>query len=354
MKSEWKECLLGDIITFQRGYDLPRNRMTGTGYPVVGSNGVIGYHSEYNVTAPCITVGRSGNVGNPHMIKGAAWAHNTTLFIKGYGNADPCFVFYFLKTLNLDFFAGGSAVPTLNRNHIHSLNVRVPSLATQRKIAAVLSSLDDKIETNNAICRNLEEQADALFADKFVIFGDFEARIPDAWQPVPLSRIADVTSGKRPPMKQAIASAEGSVPLLGASAIMGYTNRILYDSRMLVIGRVGTHGVVQRVDFPCWPSDNTLVVSSSYYEFVYQVLKRMDYRALNRGSTQPLITQSDVLKEQILLPDSHSLDEYEACAGALMQMCDELKRQNSHLAALRDTLLPRLMSGELDVSAVKL
>lgn len=283
---------------------------------------------------------------------------NDVLVFTPHEGVNPTFLYYVLS--QDDFFAyatktaKGTKMPRGDKKAIMDFIVPLIPLEPQRKIAAVLSSLDDKIETNNAICRNLEELADVLFADRFVNFGDFEGRIPDAWQLVPLSRIADVTSGKRPPMKQTVASAEVSVPLLGASAIMGYTNRILYDSRMLVIGRVGTHGVVQRVDYPCWPSDNTLVVSSSYYEFVYQSLKRIDYRALNRGSTQPLITQSDVLKEQILLPDSHSLNEYEACAGALMQMRDELKRQNSHLAALRDTLLPRLMSGELDVSAVKL
>lgn len=303
-----------------------------------------------------IIISARGTVGELAMLRREMAFNQSCFGLRAKPVVDSHYLYYLLKVkiAELHNLSHGSVFDTITKDTFKNLACSLPSLATQRKIAAVLSSLDDKIETNHAICRNLEEQADVLFADRFVNFCDSEARIPDAWQLVPLSSIANVTSGKRPPMKQTIASVDVSVPLLGASAIMGYTNRILYDSRMLVIGRVGTHGVVQRVDYPCWPSDNTLVVFSSYYEFVYQVLKRMDYRALNRGSTQPLITQSDVLKEQILLPDSHSLNEYEACAGALMRMSDELKRQNSHLAALRDTLLPRLMSGEEDVSSVKL
>jgi len=75
---------------------------------------------------------------------------------------------------------------------------------------------------------------------------------------------------------------------------MGYVNEALYNEPIIVIGRVGTHGIVQRFNTQCWPSDNTLVIKSNHYEFAYQILKGIDYRALNRGSTQPLITQTDI------------------------------------------------------------
>ena len=153
--AEWKECLLGDLITFQRGHDLSKSKMSGNGYPVVGSNGIIGFHNEYTTEYPSITVGRSGNVGKPYIVYGRSWSHNTSLYIKEFKGTDPIFIYYFLQTLDLGNYAGGSAVPTLNRNHIHSLNVRVPAdVSTQEKIANTLKALDDKIDKNTDINKN--------------------------------------------------------------------------------------------------------------------------------------------------------------------------------------------------------
>ena len=96
---------------------------------------------------------------NHFYIKGGSWSHNTSLYIKEYKNVDPIFIYYFLKTLNLENYAGGSAVPTLNRNHIHTLEVQVPcDIADQYRIASILSTLDDKIEGNLKINENLSSK----------------------------------------------------------------------------------------------------------------------------------------------------------------------------------------------------
>mgnify|MGYP001022902449 CR=1 FL=1 len=151
----WKDCHLGDILTFQRGHDLPKKQMVSGEYPVVGSNGVIGYHNEYTTEAPSITIGRSGNTGNPFIVYGRSWSHNTTLYIKAFKDSDPVYVYYLLKTLNLGNFAGGSAVPTLNRNHIHNLDISVPPLPGQVEIGRTLRALDDKIANNSKINHHL-------------------------------------------------------------------------------------------------------------------------------------------------------------------------------------------------------
>jgi len=138
-------------LTFQRGHDLPKTAMIYGEYPVVASNGVIGYHNEYTTEAPSITIGRSGNTGKPYIVEGRSWSHNTTLYIKEFKDSDPHFVYYLLKTLDLENFTGGSAVPTLNRNHIHVLNVSVPDIHEQHIIATTLLCLDDKIAVNNKL-----------------------------------------------------------------------------------------------------------------------------------------------------------------------------------------------------------
>ena len=135
---------------------------------------------------------------------------------------------------------------------------------------------------------------------------------------------------------------------------MGFTSESNHTDKILVIGRVGTHGVVQRFNTSCWTSDNTLVITSALYEYTYQILQRIDYHAMNRGSTQPLITQGDMNKIAILIPDRQTLDDFEALVGQLMLQYEANLLENTKLSELRDALLPRLMSGELDVSDIDL
>ena len=133
---------------------------------------------------------------------------------------------------------------------------------------------------------------------------------------------------------------------------MGYTKEYLYDEDILIIGRVGTHGVVQRVNYPCFPSDNTFVIKSKYYGFVYQLLKRIDYDSLNTGSTQPLITQKSLKTVNVVLPDENSLSEFENISKVFFDKIYLNQNEITSLTKLRDTLIPKLMSGEIDVSKI--
>ena len=156
---KWIKCTLGDILNFRRGHDLPKTSMQAGIIPVAGSNGVIGYHNECTPISPCITIGRSGNVGTPYIYD-RCWAHNTVLYIDDYKGNYPKYLYYLLKTLPLSSFGGGSAVPTLNRNHIHPLEILFcRDLDEQKRIANLLSKIDDKIELNRRINDNLISSA---------------------------------------------------------------------------------------------------------------------------------------------------------------------------------------------------
>ena len=241
---------------------------------------------------------------------------------------------------------------------VATLPVNLPPLPIQRKIASILSALDDKIETNNAICRNLEEQAMALYKSWFVDFEPFQNQdfintaigiIPSDWTVGKLGSIANIVTGKRPKRKTADKNEHDNVPILGASGIMGYTNESMYRSKILVIGRVGTLGVVQRVEKDCWPSDNALVIQSPYYEYVKQVLVRFDYLSINRGSTQPLITQTDIKNICVIIPPQYILKQFEYRVGKCMNLYSLLLDETKKLEEMREALLPKLMSGELTV-----
>lgn len=174
------------------------------------------------------------------------------------------------------------------------------------------------------------------------------------WKKGTLSDIAEISSGKRPLIKSATVTEESKIPLVGAASVMGFTSEPNHTDRILVTGRVGTHGIIQRFNSPCWASDNTLVITSGYYEYVYQILQRIDYHSMNRGSTQPLITQGDMSKVSVRIPDDKTLENFETLAGTLMKQHEANQLENKKLAIIRDTLLSKLMSGELDVSEIDL
>lgn len=271
-------------------------------------------------------------------------------------NNNQSYLFYLLRFYMQDLLnkESGTVFGSVNRNDIQNLEINIPSGNTQKQIASILSALDNKIELNNRINENLELQAQAIFKSWFVDFEPFGGVMPENWKIGSLSDIADVLSGKRPPMKQNNKTEDVDIPLVGAAAIMGYTNKFNHDDKILVIGRVGTHGIVQRFDYPCWTSDNTLVIKSNCYEYIYQILKLIDYKAINRGSTQPLITQGDLKKTEIIIPSKECLQKYEDVVGSLMYRYSQNRIENEKLALLRDTLLPKLMNGEIDVSEVKI
>lgn len=201
---------------FKRGYDLPKaDRLDGE-FPILASNGITGFHNDFKVKGPGIVTGRSGTLGEVIFINGDFWPLNTTLYGKEFHGNDIKFVYYFLKTLHLENYNSGSSVPTLNRNHIHSLPVKIPCKHEQYKIGLTLSSLDDKIELNKAINKNLEEMAQALFKHWFIDFefpnedgepykssgGEFEESelgfIPKGWRYGKATDVFDIGSGGRP------------------------------------------------------------------------------------------------------------------------------------------------------------
>ena len=133
---------------------------------------------------------------------------------------------------------------------------------------------------------------------------------------------------------------------------MGYVSEPLYSTPILLTGRVGTLGSVFRIATPCWPSDNTLVVITREkiaIEFLYLQMKRFDYDALNRGSTQPLLTQTDLSGQQVPLPSNSLLSEFHKHVSTYLAKLDESMNESRTLAALRDALLPKLIRGEIRV-----
>lgn len=209
---------------------------------------------------------------------------------------------------------------------------------------------------------NLEEQAKTIFKSWFVDFEPFQdggfvdsehGQIPIGWRIGTFGEIANISSGKRPSKKSVLKSEECMFPLIGASCVMGFTCSYLYDTPIIVTGRVGTHGIIQYFDEKCWPSDNTLVIQSKFLNFAYQYLHTVDFTTLNRGSTQPLIIQSDIKKQSCLIAPEYVMLNFEEKLQSIRVLIQNNLCENYKLAQLRDALLPKLMSGEIEVSEVE-
>ncbi len=249
---------------------------------------------------------------------------------------------------------GSASQANISTKLIESVDIDLPERIIQDKIVEWLDSISEKIEINKKINENLEQQVSVLYNSWFEDFELTNGVCPENWCFQELSTIADIASGKRPPVKSEVCNQETPFSIVGAASVMGFTSEANHTDKILVTGRVGTHGVIQRFNTPCWTSDNTLVITSPYYEFTNQILHRIDYSSMNRGSTQPLITQGDMKKIVVLVPDEDTLAKFEEFAGSLMAKWEVNSKENVKLASLRDTLLPRLMSGELDVSDIEL
>lgn len=387
--AEWKECLLGDLITFQRGHDLAKSKMSGNGYPVVGSNGIIGFHNEYTTEYPSITVGRSGNVGKPYIVYGRSWSHNTSLYIKEFKGTDPVFIYYFLQTLDLGNYAGGSAVPTLNRNHIHSLSVRVPAdISTQEKIANTLKVLDDKIDKNTDINKNLAKQIKTICIAWLSDYAPFGGILPDNWSKTPLSSIADFVSGysyKGAELTESnIAMAtiknfnrkggfklDGYKEIIPSNKLKDAQHAELFDTLVAhtdltqnaevignaepVMSKSGYSDIVFSMDLvKVVPKNNHI---SKF--LIAAILQDKKFKAhclgYVNGTTVLHLSKKALPEYQLYLPnDLSALKPLDELVTALYLQISANIEEITKLETLRDTLLPKLMSGDLDVSDIDL
>jgi len=364
----WISTTLGDIITLNYGKSLPERKRKPGKIPVYGSNGITGYHDKALISGPGIIVGRKGTSGAVHYCKADYFPIDTTFYITPSEDYDLRFIFYKLQTLELDKLNFDSAVPGLNRNVAYSVSIKIPQKEEQKKIASILSALDDKIELNHQMNRTLEEMAQAIFKSWFVDFepfqnGEFEyndelqKEIPKGWDVGQISDIAKVTSGKRPSVVYENEFPESPIPVYGGSGVMGYTLEPLFPVPILITGRVGTLGKIYRANPPSWPSDNTLVVivkNKAHFEFLYFLLKRIKLESLNRGTSNPLITQGDIKRQKVVLPPEDKINSFSLMCHSLFEQCDSNDRESYKLAKIRDVLLPKLLSGEIRVDDLKM
>ena len=360
--NEWKEYKLGEIVTFQRGHDLPKDKMIDGGIPVAGSNGIIGYHNQFTKEGPGVTIGRSGNIGIPHYYPNAYWAHNTVLYIVDFKGNDAKFMYYLLKTFDFTQLNTGSAVPSLNRNHIHELPVSIPDVSTQRRLASILSSLDDMIDLLHRENATLEQMAETLFRQWFVVETKEEEIV--------LGDVIKTTSGGTPSRKHSEYYDNGTVywvkskeldgsfissteELITEEAVANSSAKMLPEKSVLIAmygATVGEYGILSE-PMTCNQAVCALIPNESYpytYLYVWTALMKEEFINLASGAAQQNISQ-DLIKQQIVCGNIDRIKQYDEIVRSYFEKMENNQKQIQTLIQTRDGLLPKLMSNEINI-----
>ena len=161
-KDSWPIGRVEDLFILQRGFDLPIQKRIDGIYPIYTSSGMSGRHSEFKVKGPGVTTGRSGVLGNVYYIQEDFWPLNTSLFVKDFKNSSPLHAYFTLKTIDLNNFNAGSAVPTLNRNHVHDLSIEIPPIKLIHEFDKLIKPFFKKLNSNQTQINHLTTLRDTL------------------------------------------------------------------------------------------------------------------------------------------------------------------------------------------------
>ena len=284
---------------------------------------------------------------------------------------NPNFLFQYIRCekfkQTLINYAHGSTQPTIPMSTIRDIPVDIPDdLEKQGKIAAILSILDEKIAINRAINDNLEQQAKALYKDWFLDFSPFssDGTLPEGWRIGTVGDIIQLHDSKRVPLSGTERSKMAKLyPYYGATSLMDYVDNYLFDGIYLLLGEDGT--VVDNLGFPIlqyvygrfWVNNHAHIITGKEgfsVEELYLFFGLTNIKSIVTGAVQQKVSQQNLKKVPAIIPSSTALSSFDELIQPIFSQIRNLRDENARLTSLRDTLLPKLMSGELDVSAVEL
>ncbi len=400
MSSEWIESTLGEFVRLQRGHDLTASEQQPGAVPIMGSAGPNGTHNEALAKGPGVVIGRSGaSAGRVHFTEVDYWPHNTCLYVTDFLGNNPRFAYYLLQTFDLAAFNSGSAQPSLNRNFLYSIPLKIPRPVEQDGIVDVLKSLDDRITLLRETNATLEAIAQALFKSWFVDFDPVRAKMegrtpegmaeataalfPDGFE---TSELGEVPRGWRVmPVGDAIEAVGGATPDTKNEAfweppvhcwtspkdLSGIAAPVLLDTERKVsnqgLAKIGSGllppgtllmssrapiGYLALAQVPLAINQGYIAMLPGgllpplyMYFWCRQNMDGIKGRA--NGSTFMEISKKAFRPIPVLVPSPELMNAFTATADALFARLTANEQQAQTLSTLRNTLLPRLISGQL-------
>jgi type I restriction enzyme S subunit len=382
---QWFELTIGDLLTLEYGKGLSQSKRKAGQYPVIGSGGIVGYNDEPLVKGPGIVVGRKGSIGTVYYEKSDFFPIDTVFYARLRSpEYDIKFVYYLLLTLNLSTLNSDAAVPGLNRHLAHRQKCKIPPLPTQRKIAAILSAYDDLIENNTRRIRILEEMVQMIYREWFVNFrfpGHEKVKmveselglIPEGWEVKPIGEVVETLGGGTPSTKNPEYWEGGDVTWFIPSDLTKSGNMFISDSEKKIT-RLGLEKSSARV-FPaysvmmtsratigvvaintkqactnqgfitCIPNER--VSAHQIYFWIKDNLEKIT--SIASGATYKEINRTEFRSLSITVPDIQTTRRFIELTEPIGTQIENLLNKNANLHRTRDLLLPKLISGEVDI-----
>ena len=382
---EWKTEQLGNLITIKYGKD--HKKLKDGPFPVYGSGGIMRFVDTAIYNKPSLLLPRKGSLNNIMFTDKPFWTVDTMFWsIIDESKIEPKFLYYAMCKKNLVALNVGTSVPSLTVPVLEDVSIPYPPIPIQKKIAGILSALDAKIENNNKINANLEAQAEALFKSWFVDFTPFKDQpfvdselgpIPQGWK---VEKINDldlyitdfVSNGSFASLKQNVTLysdenyaffirntdlKEGRFrAYVDKSSYFFLKKSVLHGGEIIIsnVGDVGSVNLCPKLNKPMTLGNNIIMLKSedeATHNFLY-ILFKWSYgksliKSITGGSAQPKFNKGDFKSLKIIMPTGKKLSDFNLIASSLLKKIEEFKEENQRLAALRDTLLPKLMSGEI-------
>lgn len=376
-----EDLRLDDLITLQRGFDITVKEQKSGTVPVISSGGISSYHNEFKVQGPGVVIGRKGTLGKVFYSPENYWPHDTSLWVKDFKGNDPKFIYYLLQVLHFEKFDAGAANPTLNRNHIHSLKLKVPKQQYRSTIASVLSSYDELIENNNQRIKLLEEMAEEIYKEWFVRFRfpghervKFINGLPEGWE---YKRVDEFNSFKMSEAK--LKKFNGTKTYLATADISGidisssgeqidWENKpsraqLVPELNSVFFARMSnTYKVLVFADANKELIDELALTSGflglkaineNALPFLFWFIKSPHFHNYKdvyaNGATQVSLTNEGFHMIKLIEPSLELIEEYGKITSSFLNEILILNKKNQVLQQTRDLLLPRLISGKLSV-----
>ncbi|CAI1905809.1 Predicted nucleotidyltransferases [Serratia entomophila] len=406
----WINTNVSSFCPFIYGKAIKKQDQLEIGIPVYGSNGVYAYTSDALVGPYAVIIGRKGTVGKIHLSQEPCWVSDTAFYVKYESLEDAYFTHYLLSTLGLEDMNTDAAVPGLNRNNVHRLEIRIPEqVHERRKLVNPLMVVDKKIQLNYQVNQTLEQMAQALFKSWFVDFEPTKAKItvleaggtsenatiaammaisgkdsaalavfsrkqpeqyaelrataelfpaamqeselgeiPVGWSVQRIGSLLELVYGKA---LKSTNRKEGSVPVYGSGGITGFHNEPLIPHGSIIVGRKGTVGSLFWEDRPFFAIDTTYYVRplTVPLTYCYYAMQTLGLKNMNTDAAVPGLNRENVYRLELISPPTCVLERFDTEISLLRKAIRSNTDSSKTLVSLRDTLLPKLLSGELRI-----
>lgn len=350
MNRDWKETLLGDVIKLEYGKPLPANYRDNKGqFPVYGANGIKDFTNKYFYDQKTIIVGRKGSAGEITLSENKFWPLDVTYFVTfNHERYNLFFLYYLLKFLNLKSLAKGTK-PGINRNDVYAIKVRIPPLAEQQRIVALLDQALSAIETAIDNATNNLSKLSSLFDSCLIYFlNDRKYTFVEK----NLVNICTLQRGYDLPKQNRIS---GKFPIVSSSGVIDTHNEFMVKGPCVVTGRSGSIGSVFFVEEDFWPLNTVLYVKNfhgNFEKFVYYILKNFDLKKYSSGTGVPTLNRNFIHDVLVRIPQDYEdqkiiANRLDMVTVGLEKVRKNIKKRIHLYYELKQAILHKAFNGEL-------